>query len=92
MIGSPSQCNFDPDTIPTYAHLPPAERYQRDVMFRHLVDSLRCQLDAANYTPTELREAVIVAATMHEAYTIRRYYISCHEIESPTSAASELSR
>lgn len=42
------------------------ERYMTDPMFHHLVDSLVNQIAAANYTPSELREAVILACTRWE--------------------------
>jgi hypothetical protein len=55
--------------------LSPRERYHRDPWFRQLVDLLGYHLDRpevdANFTPTELREAVILAATRHEE--LRRY-------------------
>lgn len=52
--------------------LPARERYGRDVHFRALVDMMRMHLHAANYTPTELREAVILAATIHAERWIPR--------------------
>jgi len=43
------------------------ERYRRDPVFRTLVDMMHAHLHQwTSYTPTELREAVILAATMHE--------------------------
>lgn len=52
--------------------LTPDERYVRDAMFHHLVDYLRASIEQAQYTPTELREAVILAATHHEMFSTRR--------------------
>lgn len=49
----------------------PGERYQRDPVFRALVDTMRSQLRACQVTPSELREAVILAAQMHEAENVR---------------------
>jgi hypothetical protein len=46
----------------------PEERYRRDVEFKLLVDILYAQIVTARYTPTELREAAILAATMHAEY------------------------
>jgi hypothetical protein len=46
--------------------LSPDERYLRDPMFRALVDVLEAQIHNAQYTPSELREAVILAATRYE--------------------------
>lgn len=51
--------------------LPVEERYYRDATFRQLVDWMSYHIRNADYTPTELREAAILAATMHEMYTIR---------------------
>jgi hypothetical protein len=47
------------------------ERYMRDPMFKTLVDQLFHQLSLSNYTPTELREAVMLAAVRYESMTIR---------------------
>lgn len=51
--------------------LPVEERYHRDATFRQLVDWMMYHIRTADYTPTELREAAILAATMHEMYNIR---------------------
>jgi hypothetical protein len=52
--------------------LPAEQRYLRDPMFHLLVDTLRQQIAGGNYTPTELREAVTLACTIHEQHQIRR--------------------
>lgn len=49
----------------------PTERYLKDPTFHNLVETLRAQIHLANYTPTELREAVILAATLEETYRTR---------------------
>ena len=46
--------------------LPPEERYQRDPAFHALVTMLRQAIANADYTPTELREAVTLACIQHE--------------------------
>ena len=51
--------------------LDPDVRYRRDPAFRMLVDMLISQLRQNTYTPTELREAVILAAVIHESTVIR---------------------
>ena len=38
------------------------ERYHRDTQLKMLVDSLDMQIHRAQFTPTELREAAILAA------------------------------
>lgn len=42
--------------------LPATERYHRDPAFARLVDTLESLIYKAEYTPSELREAVILAA------------------------------
>ena len=44
----------------------PEERYQRDPQFHQLVDILTGCIRRAEFTPTELREAVILAAIKYE--------------------------
>ncbi len=51
------------------------ERYQRDATFRSLVDVLEHYIHQGTYTPTELREAAILAATIHENHTLRRRFV-----------------
>jgi hypothetical protein len=46
-------------------------RYKYDITFRHVVDILRSELSLYNITPGELRQAAMLAATMHEAERIR---------------------
>lgn len=52
----------------------PEERYGRDAQFRMLVDLLHVQIMDCNYTPTELREAVILAATHYEERSAQPMY------------------
>lgn len=46
--------------------LTPRERYLRDPMFHALVNQLRAAIQRADYTPTEIREAAMLAAIMFE--------------------------
>lgn len=68
----------------------PRNRYHRDPMFRQLVDTLYLQIEHANYTPTELREAAILAAIMHAErqppapFIVPRQYDSSWMDEPPT--------
>ena len=48
-----------------------AERYDRDPMFRVLVDTLYLQIQQARYTPTEIREAAMLAQIRFEQRTLR---------------------
>ena len=47
------------------------DRLHTDPHFRALVDQLEYLIDGAYTTPSELREALIVAATRHEYRTMR---------------------
>ena len=49
----------------------PDEKYLNDPTFRTIVNVLRDQLRQANYTPSDLREAVMLACTMHEMEVVR---------------------
>jgi len=58
------------------------ERYQNDPVFQRLVDLMQYYLeenDCRQYTPTELREAVMLAATMYEYRHIRPIVIDCQD-------------
>jgi hypothetical protein len=57
------------------------ERYQTDPEFRALVDVLASQIYAARYTPTEIREASILAATLVESRTIRPMIIPLRDLD-----------
>ncbi len=46
-------------------------RYQNDPVFRQLVDLLYSQLDAAQFTPSEVREAAMFAQILYEERHIR---------------------
>ena len=52
----------------------PEERYTSDAMFRRLVDTLENQIHQANYTPSELREAAMLAAIHYDSARIRKMY------------------
>ena len=49
----------------------PTEQYKYDSKFRKIVDILRHELMNCEFTPSELRQAVILAATMHAEQNIR---------------------
>lgn len=53
----------------------PKERMLRDPQFAALVNTLESMIHRAEYTPTELREAVILAATRYESSRIRYPFI-----------------
>ena len=49
----------------------PAEQYKYDSKFRQIVDILRSELMRYEFTPAELRQAAILAATMHAEQNIK---------------------
>ncbi len=55
------------------------ERYQNDPSFRNIVDTIRAFLaNTPDITPTELREAVALAASLHEMEHIRPLIMDRH--------------
>lgn len=40
-------------------------RYRRDAVFKGVVDMLHAALHQYEFTPTEMREAVVLACTLH---------------------------
>jgi hypothetical protein len=50
---------------------PASDRYQKDPQFKTLVDLIRCELEQSHFTPTELREAVMLAACLYEYQHVR---------------------
>lgn len=52
---------------PELNRLPALERYQRDPDFHTLVDLLANAIRNASYTPTEVREAAVLACAKIEA-------------------------
>ena len=61
-----------------------AEKYREDANFRVLVDTMTSLLWGGSYTPSELREASILAATHLEMIRIRPliFDINNYEIEN----------
>lgn len=49
----------------------PTEAYKYDNTFRSVVDQMRSVLSIYHITPAELRQAAILAATMHDAEHIK---------------------
>lgn len=60
----------------SFKRLSAMDRYHRDPVFRSLVDALYSHIAAANFTPTELREACHLAAVQYESIYIRPMYIA----------------
>lgn len=55
------------------------ERYHNDPVFHRLVDYMRCIIEDAQVTPTEVREAAMLAQIMYEEVHIRTHLILDHE-------------
>jgi hypothetical protein len=53
----------------------PEESYKNDSTFRQFVDIMRAELRNYSISPAELRQAAILAATMHENEHIRPLYM-----------------
>ena|ERR1700675_271563 len=68
----------------TYKYETTADRrYKSDSTFRTAVDILRSFLQEYRLTPSELREAVVLAATMHEMTNIRPLFIRDIDLMKP---------
>ncbi len=50
------------------------ERYQEDVHFHHIVDAMAHWIGQMHLTPTEMREAAMLACIHHEHRTIRSFH------------------
>lgn len=53
----------------------PQQRYEQDQQFHALVDLIHKWIRDCQYTPTEVRDAAMLAAIHHDSYTIRNNYI-----------------
>lgn len=53
----------------------PEVRYQHDTAFKNLVDVLHHFIQKAEFTPTEIREAALLACIHYESYQVRRIYL-----------------
>lgn len=49
----------------------PAARYRDDIEFRRLCDMLEAYIHATKYTPTEMREAAMMAAINYEMHQVK---------------------
>jgi len=61
----------------------PEDRYRHDPVFRRLVDILELQIREAQYTPSELREAAILAAIHYESTTVRPIFLDPNDPYGP---------
>lgn len=53
----------------------PKEKYMNDPEYNHLVKTLEMMIEQARFTPSELREAVILACINYEMRHIREMQI-----------------
>jgi hypothetical protein len=53
----------------------PQERYDRDPEFHHLVDLLTDAITRCQYSPTEIREAAMLACIRYEMQNIHSPYV-----------------
>ena len=60
---------------------PPRERYRNDPAFKNLVDMMTHQILSCNYTPSEMREAAILASIRYEEINIRELRYVRPELE-----------
>ena len=54
----------------------PREKYMNDPEYHHLVITLEQLIEQARFTPSELREACILASINYEMRHIRDYHIN----------------
>jgi hypothetical protein len=58
----------------------PEVRYQWDAEFKTLVDLLTDAIARCQFTPTEIREAAILAAIRYEQHNIRSWGLTARDI------------
>jgi len=49
----------------------PREKYQNDINYKSLVDFMVSAIYNCKYTPSEMREAALLASIIYEEHTIR---------------------
>lgn len=54
----------------------PEWRYQNDPKFKSYVDMMHALIHRAELTPTEVREAAMLACIHYESYQVRRIYLN----------------
>ena len=71
----------------------PDARYRRDPKFRSLVDMMEAHIHSADFTPTEMREAALLAAIHYEHKRVRfldGYTMNAEEADRAWSIVKEL--
>lgn len=59
-----------------FNRLPPSKRYNRDIQFKYLVDTIIAFINEGRFTPTKLREAVTLAAIKYDYYAHKEFIIN----------------
>lgn len=57
----------------------PMERYYSDMQYKSVVDTITNMLHTAQFTPSEMREAAILASIRYEEMRVRQYHIPMTE-------------
>lgn len=57
-------------------------RYQHDPAFRQLVDVIQHSIETLQYTPSEVRDAAMVASILWEGRHTRTFFVKRKEIEN----------
>ena len=57
-------------------------KYQTDTMFKNLVDYMESFIQKGDFTPSEVREASMLASIHYEMMTPRRMYIPTPSLET----------
>jgi len=53
----------------------PREKFMNDPEYNHLVNTLEHMIESAHFTPSELREACVLASINYEMRHIREHHI-----------------
>lgn len=59
----------------TFSPHGPERRYHTDAMFRKVVDTLEALIHDAHLTPSEIREAAVLAATHYEMRALPKGWV-----------------
>lgn len=58
------------------------ERYESDNTFRMMVDYMVNVIDTNRYTPSEMREAALLASIIYDSMHVRSYKFETGEVET----------
>lgn len=67
----------------------PREKYRNDNMYRVLVDMMVEQINQCNYTPSEMREAAVLASIIYEERKPPVYSMSIGSVDGERINVSE---